>query len=40
MKKGTNAKKPTSEFDALTEQIIGGAYAVSNALGMGSLESL
>ncbi len=33
-------KKLKSEVDLLTEQIIGSAYAVSNALGVGFLEKV
>ena len=40
MEKAENMKKLRSEFDILTEQIIGGAYAVSNSLGIGFLEKV
>ncbi len=40
MEKRPTAKRPESELDLLTEQIIGSAYAVSNGLGVGFLEKV
>lgn len=40
MQRASADRKLKSEFDTLTEQIIGGAYAVSNTLGIGFLEKV